>query len=145
MNSQAYIDWMESHGPKCTANFDKSSKAMKAQSAIDMWGRSIEKHKLRYVDFVGDGNCSSHRDVVKSKPYGDEVAVRKVECVGHIQKRMGGKLRRKKRDMKTKQLSDEKTIAGRHRLTDHLIGTFKGTMGRPFEKIELTYQICRKE
>ena len=27
-NSQEFIDWMESHGPKCTANFDKSSKAM---------------------------------------------------------------------------------------------------------------------
>jgi len=110
VNSQEYIDWMESHGPKCTANFDKSSKAMEAQGAVDVWGRSIEKHSLRYVDFVGDGDCSSHRDVVKSKPYGEEVAVRKVECVGHIQKRMGGRLRRKKKDMKGKKLSDGKTI-----------------------------------
>lgn len=64
VNSQEYIDWMESHGPKCTASFHKSSKAMEAQGAVDMWGRSTEKHSLRYVDFVGDGGCSSHRDVV---------------------------------------------------------------------------------
>ena len=68
-SSQQYIEWMESHAPKCSANFNKSSKAMESQGAVDIWGRSQEKHKLRYVDFVGDGDCSSHRDVVKSKPY----------------------------------------------------------------------------
>lgn len=90
-----------------------------------MWNRSVEKNSLRYVDFVGNGDCSSHRDVVKAKPYGDEVIVRKVECVGHIQKRMGGRLRRKKKDMKGKKLSDGKTIGGRHRLTDNLIDIFQ--------------------
>ena len=48
--------WMNSHEPKCTANFDKSFKAMEAQGAEDMWDRSIEKHSLQYVDFVGDGD-----------------------------------------------------------------------------------------
>ena len=112
VTSQEYIDWMESRGPKCTANFDKLSKAMEAQGAVDIWGRSIEKHGLRYVDFVGDGDCSSHQDVVKSKPYGDEVAVRKVECVGHIQKRMGGRLRRKKEDMRGKNFQMERQLGG---------------------------------
>lgn len=64
------------------------------------------------------------RDKVKSKPYGNEVAVRKVECTGHIQKRTEGGLGRKK-DMKGKKLSDGKTIAGHHRLTDYLIATFQ--------------------
>ena len=61
---------------------------MEAQGAVYMWGRSIEKHSLPHMDFVA-GDCSSHQDLVKSKPYGDEVTVRKVECVGHIQNRMG--------------------------------------------------------
>ena len=103
---------------------------MEAQGAVDMWGRSIEKHTLRYVDFVRDGDCSSHQNVVKSKPYEDELEVQKVECAGHIQKRMGGRLRRKKRDMKGIKLSDGKTIAGRHRLTDHLIDTFQRYYGK---------------
>lgn len=99
VNFQKFIDWMKSHGPKCIANFDESSKAMEDQGAVDMWGRSIEKHSLPYVDFLA-GDCSCHRDLVKSKPYGDEVTVQKVECVGHIQTRMGGPLRGKKEDMK---------------------------------------------
>ena len=32
---------------------------MEAQGAVHVWGRSIEKHSLQYVDFVGDVNCSS--------------------------------------------------------------------------------------
>ena len=70
---------------------DESSKAMEAQGAVDMWNWSVE-NSGRYVNFVGDGDCFSHRDVVKVKPYRDEVIVRKVECVSHIQKRMGGRL-----------------------------------------------------
>ena len=128
--SQEYIEWMETHAPKCSANFNKSSKAMESQGAVDIWGRSVQKHKLRYVDFVGDGDCSSHRDVVKSKPYGAEVVVRKVECIGHIQKRMGGRLRRKKKDLKGKKLADGKTIGGRNRLTDNLIDTFQRYYGK---------------
>jgi len=108
---------------KCSGNFNKSSKAIESQGAVDIWGRSEEKHKLRYVDFVGDGDCLSHRDVVKSMPYGETV-VRKVECVGHIQKRMGGRLRRNRKDLKGKRLADGKTIGGRNRLTDNLIDTF---------------------
>ena len=130
VNSQEYIDWIAAHGPKCTRTFDKSSKAMEAKGAVDMWNRSVEKNSLRYVDFVGDGDCSSHRDVVKAKPYGDEVIVRKVEHVGHIQKRMGGRLRRKKKDMKGKKLSDGKTIGGRNRLTDNLIDSFQRYYGK---------------
>lgn len=143
MNSQEYIDWMESHGPKCTANFDKLSKAMEAQGAVDVWGRSIEKHSLCYVDFVGDGDCSSPLDVVKSKPCRDEVAVRKVDCVGHIQKRMGGRLRRKK-DMKGKKLSDGKTIGGRNRLTDNLNDTFQRYYGKALRENKGDHQNMQK-
>ena len=123
-SSQQYIEWMESHAPKCSANFNKSSKAMESQGAVDIWGRSQEKHKLRYVDFVGDGDCSSHRDVVKSKPYGETV-VRKVKYVEHIQKAKGGRLRRKKKYLKGKKLANGKTISGHNHLTDNLIDTFQ--------------------
>jgi len=38
------------------------------------------EHNLPYGDFVGDCDCSSHCDVVKSKLHG-ETDVRKVECL----------------------------------------------------------------
>ena len=56
--------------------------------------------------------------------------VQKVECVGHIQKRMGGRLIRKKKDMKGKKLSDGKTIEGCNRLTNNLIDTFQRYYGK---------------
>ena len=56
--------------------------------------------------------------------------VRKVECVGHIQRRMGGRLRRKKKDTKGKKLSDGKTIGGHNRLTDNLIDIFQRYDGK---------------
>lgn len=86
---------------------------------MDIWGRSEEKHKLRYVDFVGDGDENR------------ETVVRKVECAGHIQKRVGGRLRRKKKDLKGKKLADGKTIGVRHNcLTDNLIDTFQRYYGK---------------
>ena len=45
---------------------------MEAQGAVDMWNRSAEKNSIWYVDFVGDGECSSHCDVVKAKPKKDK-------------------------------------------------------------------------
>lgn len=116
--SQQYIEWMESHAPKCSANFNKPSKVVESQGVVDIWGRSEEKHKLRYVDFVGDGDENR------------ETVVRKVECAGHIQKRVGGRLRRKKKDLKGKKLADGKTIGGHNCLTDNLIDTFQRYYGK---------------
>ncbi|XP_032242112.1 uncharacterized protein LOC116620586 [Nematostella vectensis] len=127
--SQEYINWTESHAPNCTANFNKSSKAMESAGAVDMWNRSVTTNKLQYTEFVGDGDCSSFKDVSNSRPYG-AVNITKVECVGHIQKRMGGRLRRLKRDKKGQKLNDGKTIGGRNRLTDNLIDTFQRYYGK---------------
>lgn len=74
---------------------------------------------LSYVDFVGDGDSSSHREVVCSNPYGD-VEEQKIECVDHIQKRMGRRFR-KKADFRSANPSDGKTIGDRNRLTNNLL------------------------
>ncbi|CAL1294481.1 unnamed protein product [Larinioides sclopetarius] len=42
----------------------------------------------------------------------------KIECVGHIQKRMGNRLRKLKASFGKNKLSDKKTIGGKGRLTD---------------------------
>ena len=103
---------------------------MEAAGAVDMWSQSVDLHKAQYVEFIGDGDCSSYRDVVRSAPYGADVSIEKVECVGHIQKRMGGRLRKKKRDFKGKRLSDGKTIGGQNHLTDYLIDIFQTYYGK---------------
>ncbi|GFU96814.1 uncharacterized protein TNCV_3275751 [Trichonephila clavipes] len=57
----------------------------------------------------------------ENKPYGDDHLIQKIECVGHVQKRMGTRLRKLILVYSKKKLSDGKTIGGKGRLTDSLI------------------------
>lgn len=56
--------------------------------------------------------------VVSAQSYSPEFTVEKLECVGHVQKRMGSRLRKLKTQFGKRQLSDDKTIGGRGRLTN---------------------------
>ena len=44
------------------------------------------------------------------------MTIKKLECVGHIQKRMGNRLRNLRKSLKGTKLSDGKGIAGKGRL-----------------------------
>ncbi|GFT53314.1 hypothetical protein TNCV_4234041 [Trichonephila clavipes] len=65
------------------------------------------------------------RLLLKKKPYGDSVPIEKIECVGHVQKRMGSGLRKLKALWGEKKLSDGKTIGGKGRLTDAIISKLR--------------------
>lgn len=67
---------------------------MEAQGACRLYGRSLEKHKLRYIPFVGDGDSKSYAEVCKMAPYGPAVFIPKEDCIGHVTKRMGMALRK---------------------------------------------------
>ncbi|GFU76610.1 uncharacterized protein TNCV_1272591 [Trichonephila clavipes] len=70
-----------------------------------------------------------HVSLVEKKSYGDNIEIEKIECVGHVQKRMGSRLRKLKSSLGKKKLSDGKTIGGKGRLTDVVINrltTFYG-------------------
>ena len=71
---------------------------MEAEGAARLYGRSIEKHKLRYIPLVGDGESRSYSSVCKSLPYGAGVTIPKEDCIGHVTKRMGTALRKVKAD-----------------------------------------------
>ena len=61
---------------------------METSAALEIWKRSIEKHQLVYGTYIGDGDSSSFRNLIKSDPYNGEAVVRKEECLGHVQKRL---------------------------------------------------------
>lgn len=69
--------------------------------------RSVEQNKLRYVTMISDGDCKNHASVVELKPYGD-IAIEKEDCVGHVQKRMGRRLRDLKNTYKGRKLGGER-------------------------------------
>ena len=76
---------------------------------------------------MGDGDSKSYSDVVAHDPYhGKEV--KKLECVGHIQKRLGARLRKLKSTNKS-ALADGKSIGGKERLTDKMINKLQNYFG----------------
>ena len=62
-----------------------SSTSMESKGAVQIFNRSIEKHKLRYVNYIGDGDSSAFSKVLESDPYPGK-QINKLECIGHIQK-----------------------------------------------------------
>ena len=96
---------------------------METVAAVEIFSRSIEKRKLKYTTFVGDGNSSSFGRVKAAldEKFGPDYEIKKEECVGHVQKRLGTALRKYKKDNKGKKLSDGKTVGGKGRLTDKVI------------------------
>ncbi|MBY0580425.1 MAG: hypothetical protein K2P53_01900, partial [Rickettsiales bacterium] len=79
--------------------------------------RSIEKYKLRYTEFCGDGDSKAFSSV--ERVYGDTI-VSKLECVGHVQKRVGTRLRK---------LKKERHLGGKGRLTDATIDRLQNYYG----------------
>ena len=94
--------------------------------------RSIEKRKLNYTTFVGDGDtdCFGHVKEELNRIYGDAYVICKAECVGHVQKRLGSALRRYKNTKKGVKLSDGKGVSGPGRLTDKLMDKMQNFFGQ---------------
>ena len=69
---------------------------MEAEGVVRCFEKSVESSKLRYVAYIGDGDSKAY-SVVKANTY-HGVSVNKGECIGHIQKRVGSRLRRLKKE-----------------------------------------------
>ena len=59
--------------------------------------------QIWYTEYLGDDDTKSYHDVVSSKPY-DDIPVMKLECIGHIQKRVGARLLKMKKNGDFKEL-----------------------------------------
>ncbi|GFV22780.1 CCHC-type domain-containing protein [Trichonephila clavipes] len=103
---------------QCSCNHQGSAGSMEPVGAYRLFERSRETRKLEYVEFYGDGDSKSHLSV--KDIYGID-SVRKYECIGHIQKRVGSKLR----ILKTK----EKGLGGKGKLSDSFIDKIQNYYG----------------
>ena len=115
---ELYEKFLESH--KCLINHTGSAGSMEAAGLVDCFMSSAETRKLRYTHYVGDGDSKAYLDIVKNDPYPGTV-VEKLECVGHIQKRVGNRLRNLRNTVKT--------LKGRGRLTDKIINKLQNYYG----------------
>ncbi|GFV71714.1 uncharacterized protein TNCV_3535021 [Trichonephila clavipes] len=83
---------------------------------LSIFQRSETSRKACYTQYLGDGDSKGFLTIKEAKVYGD-TEVEKLECLGHVQKRMGTRLRNILKMSKGIKLSDGKNISGRGRLT----------------------------
>ncbi|KAF8768394.1 hypothetical protein HNY73_021218 [Argiope bruennichi] len=102
----------------CQKNYEGFSGGMESKGAMKIFQRSVSTRNVRYMKYLGDGDSKGYQKIRVSKVYGEEIMVEKLECIGHVQKRMGARLKTLKNKLKSTKLADGKKIAGRGRLTD---------------------------
>ena len=78
---------------------------MEVEGAKTIFGRSIEKNGLLYAEYFGDGDSKGYMEV---KNTDEGITVKKQECVGHVQKRVGNRLRGMKRKRKEDKMAEMK-------------------------------------
>ena len=62
---------------------------------------------MREVCYFGDGDSKVYAEVNSLNIYGEDTNIEKLECIGHVQKRMETRFRTLVRDVKGKMLSDK--------------------------------------
>ena len=90
---------------------------MEGIGAVTVFQQSVKKHKLICENYIGDGD-TSFKEVEAENPYKDyDLILSKLECTGHVQKRMGTRdLRRSCNNSSTKL-----SVKGKH--TDKVVNT----------------------
>lgn len=99
VGSPEYEEWLETHQETCSINHQGSSGKMEVDAVLEMFGRSEELHGVKYRYYIGDGDTKTFKSLLDMDPYPD-LTVEKRECVGHVQKRMGTRLRAAKKQNK---------------------------------------------
>ncbi|KAK4322815.1 hypothetical protein Pmani_006480 [Petrolisthes manimaculis] len=126
-------EWKIKHEPFCNKNFTGISAYMEAEAACRLWGRSTEL-RLRYTTFVGDGDSNTYLAIQQLNPYG--FPVQKEECINHVSKRLGTRLRKLKKEMtttvttKTGKVMKKSVLGGAGQLTDNVINKLTRYFGK---------------
>jgi hypothetical protein len=131
-SSDHYKKWQTKHQKECSINHSGSAGKMEVNGMVNMFSRSDEKYGARYINYIGDGDTKTYQAVLKEDPYG--VPIKKIECVGHVQKRMGSRLRKLKDEYRGKKLCDKKPLSGKGRLTDVVIDQLTTYYGNAIRK-----------
>ncbi|XP_054717343.1 uncharacterized protein LOC129226739 [Uloborus diversus] len=99
-------------------NHTGSSSSMETIGVYRIFERSIASRNLRYSQYYGDGDSKAFDSV---KNIYKKTSVEKLECIGHIQKRVGSRLRKLKKNTKG--------LGGKGKLTDRFIDRLQNYYG----------------
>ncbi|XP_025154263.1 uncharacterized protein LOC112588450 [Harpegnathos saltator] len=122
-----YKEWYETHKENCSANHTGSSGKMEVDAVIEMFNRSEEKYGVKYRYYIGDGDSKTFTGILQKVDNGNDFEIFKKECVGHVQKRMGARLRNivnntvVEVETKNKKRIKRKVLGGKGKLTGKTI------------------------
>ncbi|GFW62310.1 uncharacterized protein TNCV_289841 [Trichonephila clavipes] len=106
---------------------------MEAVGATRIFQRSIVKRGLKYAHYYDDGDSKGFISVKDT--YGKD-SVTKYECIGHVQKRVGARLRKLK--------SKNKNLSGKGKLIDSFIDRLQNYYGIAVRSNVETYPVFSK-
>ncbi|GFV19300.1 uncharacterized protein TNCV_3225601 [Trichonephila clavipes] len=115
-----------SFGRECLKNHNGSAGMMETAGMVRIFQRSVSHRSVRYTSYIGDGDSKTFSSITASNPYGEDITVSKIECVGHVQK---NRTRLRKLKQMSSKLSDGKSIGGKEKVdrqNDDLITTYYG-------------------
>lgn len=118
---------------------------MEVNGILDMFHSFQGTYNIRYQQYVGDGDSSAFSTVADAKPYGPDFSIEKLECVGHVQKRMGTRLRTLKAKLGKTKLSDGKTMGSRGRLRNAGINQIELYYGLAIRRNVNSFSNMKKE
>ncbi|GBN38408.1 hypothetical protein AVEN_111984-1 [Araneus ventricosus] len=80
---------------------------MESVGTFRIFERSVMKRELQYTEYYGDGDSKAF---LKVKDIYGEDTVTKLECIGHVQKRVSSRLRKLKKNQRTRWKSNAGSI-----------------------------------
>ena len=99
---------------------------MEGAGALCIFCSSVQKHTLIYSHYIGDGDTDAFKEVVDSEPYKYfNIVPLKLECVGHIKKRFGTRLR----ELQKSYRHTGTPLTGKGKLTDKVVNTLQNYFG----------------
>lgn len=75
---------------------------MEFNAVIELFRRSEEEYGAKIGNYIGDGDSKTYGRLVKAKLHGENFLTNEKECLGHVQKRRGKRLR----DLVTQTVED---------------------------------------
>ena len=91
-----YENFLKTHD--CPINDEGSAGSMDPSGILRMSEKSVDNSQVRFTTYIDDGDSKACHNAMTAAPYGPDKPIIKGECVVHIQKRVGGRLRKFKKE-----------------------------------------------
>lgn len=88
--ARAYKKGQPAKAHKCTKNHAGSSTSMEQAILVEGFKNSIQERNLIYKTLIADGDSSTYKCILESRPYPD-IPIQKIECTNHLLRNYNGK------------------------------------------------------